>query len=371
MSDATKDELPYESYQIYDKIFKRILMLSSTTVINMINECFHTNYPLDSEIQYNMTEHVNDELKRTLADAILTVNGIHSYHFEAQISWDKHIVVRMFEYGYNHSMKHLSDLEDIYFPEPLIIYLDENTANIPDYQTLHIHFGARDCYCYRVPVLKYLAVEPDDPARKKMVALVPFQLLRLRKTLQKSRTPENMDALKELILHDIIGSIKENERVGNITKKDARILLNLTGRLYQHIYEKYRELEEGGYSVMIEEALVLDIDMIEYEHNQRLDAMQREIDEAKIAIEREKEEAERKKEEVERQKEEAERQKAAAEQEKIKAEKEREIVRQENFKLKKALKLLAQQNPGEEVYKLMGITREELDQLINEPPHVV
>ena len=108
---------------------------------------------------------------------------------------------------------------------------------------------------------------------------------------------------------------------------------------------------------MIEEALVLDIDMIEYEHNQRLNAMQREIDEAKIAIEREKEEAER--------------QKAAAEQEKIKAEKEREIVRQENFKLKKALKLLAQQNPGEEVYKLMGITREELDQLINEPPHVV
>lgn len=186
---------------------------------------------------------------------------------------------------------------------------------------------------------------------------MPFQLLRLRKTLQKSRTPENMDALKELILHDIIGSIKENERVSNITKKDARILLNLTGRLYQHIYEKYRELEEGGYSVMIEEALVLDIDMIEYEHNQRLNAMQREIDEAKIAIEREKEEAER--------------QKAAAEQEKIKAEKEREIVRQENFKLKKALKLLAQQNPGEEVYKLMGITREELDQLINEPPHVV
>lgn len=109
----------------------------------------------------------------------------------------------------------------------------------------------------------------------------------------------------------------------------------------------------------------------EYEHNQRLDAMQREIDEAKIAIEREKEEAEREKEEVERQKEEAERQKAAAEQEKIKAEKEREIVRQENFKLKKALKLLAQQNPGEEVYKLMGITREELDQLINVPPHVV
>lgn len=102
----------------------------------------------------------------------------------------------------------------------------------------------------------------------------------------------------------------------------------------------------------------------EYEHNQRLDAMQREIDEAKIAIEREKEE-------VERQKEEAERQKAAAEQEKIKAEKEREIVRQENFKLKKALKLLAQQKPGEEVYKLMGITREELDQLINAPPHVV
>lgn len=40
-------------YQIYDKIFKKILTLSSTAVINLINGLFQTNYPTDSTIKYN------------------------------------------------------------------------------------------------------------------------------------------------------------------------------------------------------------------------------------------------------------------------------------------------------------------------------
>ena len=75
-----------EIYQIYDKAFKRILTLSEKTVINLINGLFDTDYPIDSKITYNWTEHEDKDLKRTLADSILTINGKDSYHIEAQMT---------------------------------------------------------------------------------------------------------------------------------------------------------------------------------------------------------------------------------------------------------------------------------------------
>ena len=92
-------------YQIYDKIFKKILTLSSKAVINLINGLFETDYPLDSTIHYNLTEFVDDQLKHILADTILTINNTHSYHLEAQMTKDDNIIFRVFEFGRN-----LSDL---------------------------------------------------------------------------------------------------------------------------------------------------------------------------------------------------------------------------------------------------------------------
>lgn len=90
-------------YQIYDKIFKKILTLSSTAVVNLINGLFGTNYPTDSIIHYNWAEFESTELKRILADTILTINNQYSYHMEAQITEDDDIIFRVFEYGYSHA----------------------------------------------------------------------------------------------------------------------------------------------------------------------------------------------------------------------------------------------------------------------------
>lgn len=37
-------------YQIYDKMFKKILTLSSLSVVNLINGLFGTDYPKDSKV---------------------------------------------------------------------------------------------------------------------------------------------------------------------------------------------------------------------------------------------------------------------------------------------------------------------------------
>ena len=80
-------------YHIYDKLFKKILTLSSVAVVNLINGLFDTDYPTDSTITYNWTEFEKEDMRKILADTILTINGCHSYHMEAQMEEDETIIL--------------------------------------------------------------------------------------------------------------------------------------------------------------------------------------------------------------------------------------------------------------------------------------
>ena len=233
-------------YHIYDKIFKKILTLSATAVINLINGLFGTNYPLDSTITYNWTEFEDKELKKVLADTIITINGIFSYHIEAQMTEDEDIIFRVVEYGYGHAGRNSSKSDGLYilrFPEPKIIYFCTK-GNVPEKFTLQLDFGSQGTFLYQVSTFNYLKTTPSELTEKKLIILIPFELLKLCEIMKKEHTPENPEALKNLIQNDIIGSINENLRVENITLDDARRLRRLTHKLYEHIYSHYEETED-------------------------------------------------------------------------------------------------------------------------------
>ena len=237
-----------EIYQIYDKAFKRILTLSEKTVINLINGLFDTDYPTDSKITYNWTEHEVKDLKRTLADSILTINGRDSYHIEAQMTEDEEIVFRFIEYGFGHAYKNrtfVSGGERMVFPRPCILYLDEGKKDkVPDEYTLTLLFENQGEFAYKVPLVKLQNMSVEELNDKKLIALLPFQLLKLRKKIENLRTEENLEELQNFVVDDIIDSIYKNEAVGNISYSDALDLIELTTKLYMKIYSKYKELED-------------------------------------------------------------------------------------------------------------------------------
>ena len=237
-----------EIYQIYDKAFKRILTLSEKTVINLINGLFDTDYPTDSKITYNWTEHEDKDLKRTLADSILTINGRDSYHIEAQMTEDEEIVFRFIEYGFGHAYKNrtfVSGGERMVFPRPCILYLDEGKKDkVPDEYTLTLLFENQGEFAYKVPLVKLQNMSVEELNDKKLIALLPFQLLKLRKKIENLRTEENLEELQNFVVDDIIDSIYKNEAVGNISYSDALDLIELTTKLYMKIYSKYKELED-------------------------------------------------------------------------------------------------------------------------------
>ena len=201
---------------IYDRMFKKILTLSTRAVIGLINGLFGTEYPPDSTITYNWTENHDDHLKKTLADTIITVNHSHSYHMEAQMYKDEEIEFRVFDYSYGHALKSRNDADILHFPEPRIIYL-YNHENLSDTKEILLDFGTQGTFLYSVPVFKLLEHTTKELSSKNMVILIPFMILKLRDSINKKRTPENMKALQALILDDIINMINENQAHENIT----------------------------------------------------------------------------------------------------------------------------------------------------------
>ncbi len=245
---------------IFDKIFKRILTLSTKAVINLINGLFGTDYPEDSTITYNWTEFEDDNLRKTLADTIVTINGIHSYHMEAQMENDSDIVFRVFEYSFQHANRERISHDKFYllnFPEPKIIYLYSETE-IPEKYTLRLQFGEQGYFDYEVSTFNFLSTSLEELNQKKLIILIPFQLLKLRKLLSKTRTPETIAQLQNLIEHDILDSINKNFDADNLSPNDVRSLRNLTQKLLRYLYDKYPETEV--LCDMFDQSLILEID---------------------------------------------------------------------------------------------------------------
>lgn len=195
--------------QLYDKMMKKILTLSSKAVINFINGLFDTHYDTNSQITYNWTEFEDHSLKRILADTILTINNTDSYHIEAQMYTDDAIILRVFEYGFSHALRNAVIHEDyceIQFPNPAIIYLYYD-GTVPDTYQLHVTFPDQQTIIYTAPVLKLPDISAEELNKRKMVILLPFHLLKMRRLLEKSRSDANKEALKNILFHDILGTL--------------------------------------------------------------------------------------------------------------------------------------------------------------------
>jgi hypothetical protein len=190
---------------------------------------------------------------------------------EAQIENDDNIVFRVFEYGFSYALRTKEDNGNnhtLKFPKPVVIYLD-HIEPVPENYELTLDFGEQGKFIYRVPALDFQNISINELNEKKLVILIPFQLLKLRHIMKKERTEENKQALIHLIQDGIIGSIKMNINAGNITMEDARKLYTYTQKLYHHIYSRYEELEEV--SDMTDESYMTEVDIF-YEKIHSLEA---------------------------------------------------------------------------------------------------
>ena len=270
--------IEYGPHDFFDRVFKRVMTLSSPTIVKFINGIFDTDYPSDSSVSYNLTEGVTDELKKTLADTILTINGIDSYHLEAQMYKDENILIRVFDYGYIHSKRKPEDIFDennticgirLTFPRQVVIYLNK-ADNIPNEYIIEQVVNDGKIFKFSIPVIKFQTVGKEDIIKKHMIILLPFKLLRVRDKFKRickdmkddidhEELQKAVNELREIYQDDIIKTIETGYENGDISREDKNRLIELTIRLMNHLYSKYSNYKEVD-DMFYDHSLILDVD---------------------------------------------------------------------------------------------------------------
>ena len=269
--------------QIYDKIFKRILTLSNVAVVNFINGIFGKNFPTDSKLTYNWTENIKNSLEKTIADTIITVNDAEKFHAEAQINSDSTIALRVFDYGYQDALKYKKVENNriiLEFPQSKVIFLEHN-SNTPDTVVLELNFRNQGKFEYNIPTMKFLNYSIEELNKQHLVILLPLYLLKLRKEIEKEQSKNNALKLKTLINDEIIKTIEDNEKAGNITHDDTIVLIGLLEKLYTHLYGSIKKFKEEGVKDMLTEKLILDIDRVMYKAEKEKEKAEKEAEEKK------------------------------------------------------------------------------------------
>ena len=107
---------------------------------------------------------------------------------------DETIILRVFEYGFSHANRQAVNSENFYelkFPEPKIIYFSPEES-LPEEYILKLNFGTQGYFYYKVSSFIFNKFSTEELNQRKMVILIPFKLLKLRKTLEKSRSEQNL-----------------------------------------------------------------------------------------------------------------------------------------------------------------------------------
>jgi hypothetical protein len=272
------------------------------------NGLYGTIHPLDSRVEYQNTEYTQQDGTPIVADMIITI-GNQAYHIETQIDDDKAMALRIFEYDLaygkrNHTIH--NQVMILRFPRTRVIYL-EPTRNTPEELQIQLEFPEGAYFTYRVKTFKLLDQSIPDLERQKLILLLPFYILKLRKKLKRShKGPGQQELLGELekLRGELRKAIEESEKAGLITNMDRGTLIEMLEHLQNVAYRGYTQEKEG--EAMFNPRAVR---LYCQEVYQEIDTLKYRLQES----ERQRQESEHQRQESERQRQESERQRRESE----------------------------------------------------------
>ena len=94
---------------------------------------------------------------------------------------DEEIEFRVFDYGYRYALRERSGGDVLVFLDLRVIQLYRHNG-MPDTKTLLLDFGAQGSFEYKIPVFKLLEHSIEEISRRRMIILMPFMILKLRRS---------------------------------------------------------------------------------------------------------------------------------------------------------------------------------------------
>lgn len=240
----------YDNSISLDEVMKSLFSVSKKPLIHLINGLFNEDYnpdnveikPINGEFPKENFDCENNMFNLSIirGDFCIDIvdksnNSEYKYHVEFQTKNDTTMIIRMFEYGFNHA-KQQSNSEDeydtIYFPRQHVIFVEEN-REIKDVLKLKVVFPDGQIVKYTVPVTQYWKYNSQDLVDRGMYVLIPLQLFKLRKSLEsikgrkKTTDSEKTALLNEKAREAVQLAYEVSHLASSLLKEDLIIGLDL------------------------------------------------------------------------------------------------------------------------------------------------
>ena len=253
----TLDGEIYHQYHIWDEMVKRLIQLHPELILPIIKEKFGKTYESNVAIEFLTVEYTLESIKENgtkvlraiYADMVLKIEQKDIYHLECQISPNKEMKVRMYEYDNQIAVLHRNRIweqgeeEEIVLPYSVIMYLT-HTKNTPDEETLHVKLPGGKVWEYVIPVLKVQEYSLEQIQMKKLYFLIPLVTLRYYEKETKC-VRKNMPVPLTQFLEQCIMIIKEGVREKHLTEQMGIDIMDSLGKgCYYMFWKEGETLEE-------------------------------------------------------------------------------------------------------------------------------
>ena len=252
-----------ESYHIYDQLFKMLFRTAGKMLIRFINQIFGKKFPLNSRIFFTDPNGVPAEGSELEMDLYFTICG-ETFHIEAQ-AYDDDMMIRLIEYAFSNVHDKYEKIDSTHarynmVNQAVVFLKDFDRTKDKLYITLVLP-DKREIE-YALPAVRALGYTPKELVENDMEILLPFQIIRLYRRA-KNYHKHSEEAKKkfltdfEKMINEIITTLDSLKKDKRVTNEEYRLMLEITRKIKDHIYNNIDDIEKQGADRMLNERIIL------------------------------------------------------------------------------------------------------------------
>lgn len=172
-----------EHSTVYDDVFRTMIERTPKLMVYLINEVFSENYDGSVEVIRLQNEFLTEE-KKIITDSYIRI-GDKYYHTECQSNPDGSMAIRMIEYDFMITLRNAEKNGHNYtvkYPHSCVLYLRHNNQT-PDCLNVTVEMPDERRFTYQTPIIKVQEYTLDEIFQKKLLAFLPYYILRYEKEL--------------------------------------------------------------------------------------------------------------------------------------------------------------------------------------------
>lgn len=243
----------------YDSVFRTLLNDCTSLIIPVINEVFSEHYSGKEQIQFYPNEHFlnrqGGKEQERITDTCFMIYGGETpkkYHLECQSTADDSMLVRFFEYDAQIALDNgtlSGNALEVEFPHSAVLFL-RCREDTPDRMQLNIRTPGGSL-SYGIPAMKTQEYTLSEIFEKNLLFLIPFYIFSHERHFQEyAENREKLAALRKEYagIRERLEELCIQRKISDYMKCT---ILDMSGKVLEHIAKKYEAVKEGVKDIMV------------------------------------------------------------------------------------------------------------------------